>query len=205
MPTSQAAQAPVIPAAQNPSAPGAHRAIAPRRVLGRLGSGQLLALSAAGLIALAVPPKVAAQGNCTSLTGIPVTYNVQFSVLQGIFNANCQGCHTGGSGSGGFLVNPDVVRLHLLGPPPENGAPASVNYPGFRRVVPGRPESSLLFLKLNCDGGPSGLRMPPGSPLTVAEQALFFDWIRGGAVMQGDGVNDPGSDRRFLDDFEPYR
>jgi hypothetical protein len=166
------------------------------------------ALCAIGLVAVALagPREASAQASCTSLDGIPVTYNVQFGVLQGILDANCQGCHTSGSGDGGFLVNFDVVREELLGPPPENGAPASNTYPTFRRVVPGRPDLSLVFLKLNCSGGPSGSQMPLGSgSLTLEEQALFFDWIRGGAIMQGDGAGDPGSDRRFGDDFEAYR
>jgi hypothetical protein len=165
----------------------------------------LLALLAIGLIALTGPRDASAQASCTSLEGIPVTYNVQFGALQGILDANCQGCHTSGSGSGGFLINFDVVREEMLGPLPENGASASGTYPGFRRVVPGRPDLSLFFLKLNCSGGPSGNQMPIGNSLTLEEQALFFDWIRGGAIMQGDGAGDPGSDRRFVDDFEAYR
>lgn len=147
----------------------------------------------------------AAAQSCTSIDGIPVTYNVQFGVLQGILDTNCQGCHTNGQGSGGFLINFDVVRTEMLGPLPENGAPASSTYPSFRRVVPGRPDLSLVYLKLSCSGGPSGNQMPPGGSLTPAELALFYDWIRGGAIMPGDGAGDPGSDRRFVDDFEAYR
>lgn len=169
----------------------------------------LFALALAATM-VAGPREAAAQGSCTSLDGIPVTYNVSFGVLQDILDLNCQGCHTTGTGDGGFLVNFDQVREKMLGPPPENGAPASSNYPGFRRVVPGRPDLSLVFLKLNCDGAPAqsggtGGRMPLGGSLTIEEQALFYDWIRGGAIFPGDGAGDPGSDRRFVDNFEAYR
>lgn len=183
-------------AAADPGPPRApHAGIAPRH--GRIAR-------AAGLFAALLIPGLAAAQSCQSIDGIPVTYNVDFSVLQGILDANCSGCHSSGSGSGNFLIRFDVVRQQLLGPPPENGQPASSTYPGFRRVVPGRPELSLFWLKLNCNIGPGG-QMPIGGSLSLAEQALFHDWIRGGAIMRGDGITDPGTDRRFVDDFEAYR
>jgi len=52
---------------------------------------------------------------------------------------------------------------------------------GLSLVVPGNPEMSLLYRKLN-DMPPCGSRMPPTGSLSVEEIARFRTWIANGAL-----------------------
>jgi hypothetical protein len=54
---------------------------------------------------------------------------------------------------------------------------------GLKRVVPGAPEESLLFLKVSMETPPCGTRMPRGgAALPAAEIDLVRAWIAGGAL-----------------------
>jgi hypothetical protein len=55
----------------------------------------------------------------------------------------------------------------------------------MKRVLPGDPAQSYVFIKLSCDGGiPDGFScMPPGAPEPRLAR-LFHDWIEAGAPTQ---------------------
>lgn len=104
-------------------------------------------------------------------------------VIQSIWNNNCDGCHIGGS-SGGLNLDAPGSDLNLINIPSAQNA-------GFTRVVPGDPLGSLLLLKINCDEPGLGVRMPFGGPnLSLAQQALIFDWINAGAPLMSNGFED---------------
>ena len=104
------------------------------------------------------------------------------------------------SGSG-MNVAPENVRLAWLGS--DETGQASLNFPSWKRIVPGRPALSLVYQRIHCDDSPPG-RMPPGHPGGAVDpqflqlQALVHDWIALGAIMVD-------TDRRFAGDFETLR
>ena len=49
-----------------------------------------------------------------------------------------------------------------------------------QRVVPGEPDNSLLYLKLDIDA-PCGQQMPPGGSLSDAQRERVREWIMRGA------------------------
>jgi hypothetical protein len=61
----------------------------------------------------------------------------------------------------------------------------STENPPMKRVLPGDPAQSYVFIKLSCDGGiPDGFScMPPGAPEPRLAR-LFHDWIEAGAPTQ---------------------
>ncbi len=75
--------------------------------------------------------------------------------------AECLGCHNSQSATSGL----DLTQLATALRGGDHG-PA---------LVPGHPESSLLWAKVS-----SG-EMPPGSPLPAADRGVFRDWIAAGA------------------------
>ncbi len=71
----------------------------------------------------------------------------------------------------------------------------------FTLVVPGDPDSSLMFLKVSCESPPVGEMMPLGGPpLTDGEVQLILAWVEQGAVKGGDDGASGGSadDREML-------
>ena len=151
-------------------------------------------------VALAAAPPIATAGGdwpCTpqDLGDIPVRTDVDFAgELQPIFSASCasSGCHGGPVCAGGLDLRAGQSYAALV------DVASAVGPPGSRRVVPGDPRASVLFLKLNCTDLATlpnllyGQRMPRiGPPLTAAQQARFFDWIAAGAPLApgGGGVD----------------
>jgi hypothetical protein len=87
------------------------------------------------------------------------------------------GCH--GSGLAGVnFATKDGAWESLV------GMPANPKYMcsqlGKERVVPGEPDNSLLYLKLDINA-PCGQQMPPGGALTDAAISRVRDWIMLGA------------------------
>lgn len=98
--------------------------------------------------------------------------------IRPLFDAHCTSCHEGprppmdlnltASWAYGMAVNVASGQLRRL-----------------RRVTPGAPEQSYLYLKLtgtHLAVGGSGTPMPPGSPLSPDEIARVRDWIAQGAL-----------------------
>ena len=138
---------------------------------------------------------------CTSIADVPPIYSgIQYgAAIQGLFDdfdgngSGCNMCHfTPPPTPSGHLNLDDGFSWKNLVDVPANEDP-TLTY-----VVPGHPEQSLLFQKINCDSPPVGARMPYGYPaLTPEQQALIWDWIAAGApVGTTDGVFRDGFDLR---------
>ncbi|HEX3343641.1 MAG TPA: hypothetical protein VHS09_03670 [Polyangiaceae bacterium] len=88
--------------------------------------------------------------------------------------ANVDGCH--GESEGHMALNPGSEFDAMIDV-------ESFENPPMKRVLPGDPLQSYVFLKLWCDGGlPDGSAcMPYGSPPDPKLAQLFHDWIEAGA------------------------
>ncbi|HEY3818608.1 MAG TPA: hypothetical protein VGL81_15645 [Polyangiaceae bacterium] len=90
--------------------------------------------------------------------------------------ASTDGCH--GVGEGHMLLVPGQEFDAMVDV-------ESFENPPMKRVLPGDPLQSYVFIKLWCDGGiPDGEAcMPLGAPSPQIAQ-LFHDWIEAGAPTQ---------------------
>lgn len=149
-----------------------------------------LRLIGAAVLALAPPAAHAQPSGCTSIAGVPITWNIDYyKDIQAIFSTRCSNCHVDHAGNpqAGLDLDPKWSYENLVGTPSGSGDIL---------VVPGNPQASVLFQKINCDTPVAGLRMPRLRPaLPVAEQALIYDWIMLGAPRI--------SDTMFASGFEP--
>lgn len=130
-------------------------------------------LIAAALAALLLP----ACGSSTDPGDLPDPVDVSFAAqVQPIFDANCAGCHVGADPNpqGGLDLDSGQAWFSLVDV-------FSQGYPGFRRVVPGEPDSSVLYQKLM--GNPDfGDRMPRlQAPLPSRDISTIRVWIEEGA------------------------
>lgn len=117
---------------------------------------------------------------CDDLGSLAETPSIDFqSQIQPVFNA-CASCH-GESGSAGLDLRSGESYDNLVGM-------ISTTNPGRLRVEPFSPNTSALFLAVNCDspGGP-GFRMPGTTP---EQQALIRDWIAQGAQPEPTGTTE---------------
>ncbi|RFF30434.1 hypothetical protein [Wenzhouxiangella sediminis] len=140
-------------------------------------------LGAAGLVAMSAAAQagVGASG-CDDLSGIAETPMVDFqSQIQPIFDNSCTGCH-GASGPAGLDLRPGESYGNLVGV-------ISTTNTSRLRVEPFSPESSALFLAVNCDApaGP-GFRM---QGTDAQQRALIRDWIAQGALAEPAGAPEP--------------
>jgi hypothetical protein len=130
-----------------------------------------------------------APSGCTDIQDVPVTYAIEYgAAIQGLFdnfngmNNGCVDCHFSpdlGTPSGNLDLSAGVSWANLFNVP--SAEDASLVY-----VVPGHPEQSLLFQKVNCDAPGVGARMPLGGyggGLSAEQQALIYDWIAEGATV----------------------
>ena len=118
---------------------------------------------------------LAGGGVCDDLSSIPVTPNVDYATqIQPIWNAQCAGCHAVGGGSAGLVLGGSNSWANLISVP-------STQVGGLMLVQPGNAGQSYLFEKINCDVPQVGVRMRPGSSMSLAQQALVRDWINQGA------------------------
>jgi hypothetical protein len=91
--------------------------------------------------------------------------------IQPVFAVNCVGCH---GNSGGLSLKASGAYANLVNT-------TSFNYGPLVRVVPGKPEESVLYRKLS--GDPTvGSSMPPSGPLDAATLELIRVWIAEGAL-----------------------
>jgi hypothetical protein len=91
--------------------------------------------------------------------------------------ANADGCH--GQGSGGMSLLPGAEFDAMIDV-------SSTEVPTMKRVVPGDPANSYVYVKLACDGGiPAGFAcMPLSTGFDPQLAQLFHDWIEAGAPTQ---------------------
>jgi hypothetical protein len=97
------------------------------------------------------------------------------------------GCHVGTNPQGQLSLTADVAYEQLVGVAPTN--PAALR-DGLRRVMAGRPDSSLLFHKVIFPPGHHasdyGNPMPSGSAgLTLGQVEFVRQWIEKGAPKSG--------------------
>ncbi len=134
---------------------------------------------------------LATVGCGSSGSGKPATLDPTFTnvVANVITVKNCGGplCHTaiGTMSAGGMILGTkaqlyaQLVNVHADGTlcgTTADGGPTS-----YIRVVPGNPDESLLYLKLNQEP-PCGNAMPgSGTPLSQDLITLVHDWIAAGA------------------------
>lgn len=160
--------------------------------------------------ALAWEPGSPQGSDCDSLKAEPPHERIDFlrdiqpflgGLMDQVIVPRCETCHVIVI-RGDMDLGPANVRTSLLGI--DGQGQQSPNYPR-RRIVPGAPYESLLFLRISCSNAPdSGGRMPPGSqggeldPEFLHFEALVHDWIKAGALM-------PGGDRVFQAGFDDLR
>jgi hypothetical protein len=91
--------------------------------------------------------------------------------------ANADGCH--GQGAAGMGLSPGAEFDAMINVTSTENAP-------MKRVLPGDPDNSYVYVKLACDGGiPDGFACMPLSTGFDPELAqLFHDWIEAGAPTQ---------------------
>jgi hypothetical protein len=99
----------------------------------------------------------------TSLNSMQVLEAKAFTII----NSKCVGCHNPSNAMGGMNY---ITNLN------------SLLY--FHQVVPGEPDISPLYQKIQTGA------MPPGQPLSEAEAKAIYDWIHDG-LTDGNGVTPP--------------
>jgi hypothetical protein len=107
-----------------------------------------------------------------SYSDAPVTVQVK-----GVVDAVCgnpDGCHGGGVGGMGIHTNAEFDAMINV---------TSLENPMLKRVLPGQPEESYVYLKVACEGGVILSCMPPGAH-SDRTAALFKAWIEAGAPTQ---------------------
>lgn len=116
-----------------------------------------------------------------------------FGQLQAsVFAKSCavSGCHVSASAaeSGGLTLTSDVAYANLINAMPTN---LGARQDGLRRVVPFKPDSSLLYQKVVLAAGTHiadyGNTMPVGAPPLSQGQVDFIrKWIEAGAPKSGE-------------------
>ena len=107
----------------------------------------------------------------------PAPSEVSFaSDIQPIFNSYCVGCHVAEGAAGSYLIlTPASSYSNLLNQ-------SSKQNSFWKLVVPFKPDSSLLYLKISTSNPPVGNRMPSGeSDLTASTINTIRTWISNGA------------------------
>lgn len=107
-----------------------------------------------------------------------------------IVAVGCNGaalCHAGTVGAGALSMNNKdqaydaLVGVMAMGKNLMMNKGMDCKDSGLTRVVPGKPDESLLMLKLQAKQ-PCGDPMPPATPLTPEKVQEFLDWIANGAI-----------------------
>ncbi len=149
-----------------------------------------MAPRARGAIAAALAALLAA---CDS-TG-PAAGSTSFGRIQAaIFDARCVVCHSAGTphaAQSGLELTAGAAYANLVAVAPRN---AAAHAAGLARVRPGRPDSSLLLLKLHWapdhHSADYGNPMPLGGPpLAVGPVEFVRRWIAAGAPATGDTID----------------
>ena len=116
-------------------------------------------------------------------------YSSTFALIEKVVfenrGCNSQACHSGPAPAGGLDLSPGIAWENLIDQP-------SQTPPGYRRVVPGQKDESLLWQNLAAatlpDMWDAPLRpMPLGgiAPLSLDELEAVRLWIEGGAPRDG--------------------
>jgi hypothetical protein len=136
-------------------------------------------------ISLAGHASAITPSGCEDIGAQPVRFGVGFDeIYNNIIAVRCANCHTNGGSSGGMaLPDANLAFTRLINVLPVNAAAQDVV-----RVKPNDTSNSFVYLKVNCATPGAGSRMPRNGPpfLTLADQALIYDWIDQGANRNAD-------------------
>lgn len=116
-----------------------------------------LCLTCASDVAIDAPPLVRVRGEIDQVC------------------SNADGCH--GSGAAGMGLTPGNEFSAMINV-------ASTEMPSLKRVLPGDPEHSYVYLKVACEGGIVDSCMPQSSGFDPRIKQMFHDWIEAGAPTQ---------------------
>lgn len=138
----------------------------------------------ATIVALAAALAVAACGEGTDPPTAPPDPDPEvsltaFEAVQSIFARSCafSGCHSGAAPKEGLDLSAGALHANTVRVP-------SAQVPSLYRVLPSRPDSSYLLLKLEGLAGAVGgigTQMPLGGQLTQAQIDSVRAWILSGA------------------------
>ncbi len=120
----------------------------------------------------------------------PVEGAASFAQIQStIFTPSCatSGCHTGSAPQGNLSLSADVAYDNLINALPTN---PNARNDGLRRIIAGKPDSSLLYHKLVFPPGHHahdyGNPMPTGTAgLSIGQLEFVRQWIAAGAPKSG--------------------
>ncbi len=143
-------------------------------------------------IAVAACGGDAAPGGTAAIPSVPqpVTGAASFAQIQStILTPSCatSGCHVGSAPQANLSLAADVAYANLVGVLPTN---PNARDDGLRRIVPGKPDSSLLYHKLVFPPGHHahdyGNPMPTGTAgLSIGQLEFVRQWIAAGAPKDG--------------------
>jgi len=108
----------------------------------------------------------------TSFSDAPLTVQVKGEIDQ--VCGNPDGCHGGGVGGMGIHTGAEFDAMINV---------TSLENPMLKRVLPGQPEESYVYLKVACEGGVFLSCVPPGAH-SDRTAALFRASIEAGAPTQ---------------------
>ncbi|MDB4891560.1 MAG: hypothetical protein JWL61_3415 [Gemmatimonadetes bacterium] len=133
-----------------------------------------------------------ASGGTASIpsTPSPVDGAASFAQIQNtILTPSCatSSCHIGSTPQGNLSLAADVAYANLINAVPAN---ANARDDGLRRIIPGKPDSSLLYHKLVFPPGHHahdyGNPMPTGTAgLSIGQLEFVRQWIAAGAPKSG--------------------
>lgn len=104
------------------------------------------------------------------------------SIQQEVFNLSCAlpSCHGSSGNRGRLILDEGKSHANLVDVFPENDAARAA---GYRRVVPFKPDSSFLVIKLVDPAPEFGTPMPQsGGRLPEETIEVIREWIRRGAL-----------------------
>ncbi len=108
-------------------------------------------------------------------------------VYNKIFKVSCSlsGCHDAANGSHQLSLKGSAVYNAMINGSVRNVEAGAAN---LKQIVPGNPDQSFLFHKINYDKSPYkfGAKMPTGGlTLTPAQIEFVRQWIAAGAPLEG--------------------
>lgn len=149
-----------------------------RRMLGRRRRAHLALLASVALL-----PRVVAAADCGNNSFSSTFALIQKRIFEdhGCTNSLCHG----GAAAGGMDLRPEAAYANLIDVP-------AATVDGFRRVVPGRRDLSLLFVNLAAKTSPADYHAPlramppdPQPALRAEELEAVRAWIEAGAPETG--------------------
>jgi hypothetical protein len=146
---------------------------------------------------------------CSKDVGAPEPVTSFSRIQSEVFDVSCVGCHSSGTQDAlrsGLVLEAGSSYANLVGALSTN---ADAKADRLRRVVPFKPDSSLLFHKLSWNwshpGRDYGSPMPlGGSPLSVGQVEYVRRWIAAGAPRDGDSIDVNLLVDRTAQDLTPF-